>query len=306
MSISVVIPAYNASRFIAATLESVLSQSLPADEILVVDDGSTDDTAAIAENFGPPVRVFRRPNSRQGASRNFGAQQAAGEWIAFIDADDLWEPNKLERQMEELSKHPDADICYTARVRFTQEEDAIRIIPTPSYDIPFAPAQKIREGLFRCVTFLPSSAVIRRSAFLAAGGFNDQRTSEDWDLWLRLLHRGTKFASCSEPLLLYRLHGNNVTVTSNKLTIYQENMSVYRAHVVPHLTGPRRWIAPARYFSPLNADIAYLLREKGDPRCLSVMTASILQWPFGDLTRYKGWLHMLLTRLNVIAKRARK
>jgi glycosyltransferase involved in cell wall biosynthesis len=89
MSISVVIPAYNASRFIAATLESVLGQTLPADEIVVVDDGSTDDTAAIAESFGPPVRVFRRPNSRQGASRNFGVKQTSSEWIAFTDADDL-------------------------------------------------------------------------------------------------------------------------------------------------------------------------------------------------------------------------
>src|ERR1035437_8266655 len=93
MSISVVIPAYNASRFIAATLQSVWGQTVPADEIVVVDDGSTDDTAAIAESFGPPVRAYRRPNSRQGASRNFGVKQTSSEWIAFTDADDLWEPN---------------------------------------------------------------------------------------------------------------------------------------------------------------------------------------------------------------------
>src|ERR1035437_9648809 len=101
MSISVVIPAYNASRFIAATLESVLSQSLPADEILVVDDGSTDNTVAIAAWFPPPVRVLSIPNSKAGAARNFGVSQAQTEWVAFLDADDLWEENKLERQMEE-------------------------------------------------------------------------------------------------------------------------------------------------------------------------------------------------------------
>src|ERR1035441_5323830 len=109
MSISVVIPAYNRSRFIAETLESVLAQTLQPDEVLVVDDGSTDDTAAIAESFVPRVRVFRRSNQKQAAARNFGVMQATSEWIAFNDADDLWDPNKLELQMEELARHPEAD-----------------------------------------------------------------------------------------------------------------------------------------------------------------------------------------------------
>jgi glycosyltransferase involved in cell wall biosynthesis len=99
MSISVVIPAYNAAQFIRETLDSVLNQTLPADEVLVIDDGSTDETASIAESYGSAVRVFRRPNLKQSVSRNFGVQEAKSEWIAFNDADDIWESNKLERQM---------------------------------------------------------------------------------------------------------------------------------------------------------------------------------------------------------------
>src|ERR1035441_10508770 len=144
MSISVVIPAYNAFAFIAETLDSVLQQTFPPDEILVIDDGSTDDTAAVAESFGPPVRVFRRPNSRQGASRNFGVQQAVSEWIAFIDADDLWEPTKLERQMQDLFRHAGADVSYTAHVRFSQEGETIRF--RGSTPPRFAPAKNIRKA----------------------------------------------------------------------------------------------------------------------------------------------------------------
>ena len=102
-------PAYNRSAYIAEALESVLAQTLPADDILVVDDGSTDDTAAIAARFPAPVRVISIPNSKLGAARNFGISKVQTEWIAFLDADDLWEPNKPARQMEELAKHPEAD-----------------------------------------------------------------------------------------------------------------------------------------------------------------------------------------------------
>jgi glycosyltransferase involved in cell wall biosynthesis len=112
------IPALNAASLLPATLQSILQQTLQPNEILVIDNGSTDNTAAIAEAIGSGVRVFRRPNSRQAASRNFGVEQASGEWIAFVDADDLWEPHKLEKQMLALAANPDADIYYTARVCF--------------------------------------------------------------------------------------------------------------------------------------------------------------------------------------------
>ena len=300
MSISVVIPAYNASRFLAETLESVLGQTLPPDEILVIDDGSTDDTAAIAESFPPPVRVFRRPNSRQGASRNFGVQQATSEWIAFVDADDLWRPNKLQRQMEELSKQPEADVCYTGLLRFTDAQGS-RTFGTP---LPAYPPEQVRRRLFRGPFFLPSSVLIRRSRFLAMGGFATTfKITEDWDLWLRLLHAGAGFAACPELLCLYRIHPGSVS--SDKIVVLDECTSIYDQHIRPHLSGAQKWIAPARFFSPYHVEVAYALRKRGDPRCLSVMTRSILQWPFGDLIRYKVWAHMLLTRLGIIPDRNR-
>jgi glycosyltransferase involved in cell wall biosynthesis len=296
--ISVVIPAYNSSGFIGATLKSVLGQTLPPEEVLVIDDGSTDDTAAVAESFGTRVRVFRGPNSGPGASRNLGVLQATSEWVAFIDADDLWEPTKLERQMQELSRHPGIDLSYTAHVRFSQEGETIRFCG----DAPplFAPAENIRKALFQSATFLTSSAIIRRSTFLAIGGFNDQRIGEDWDLWLRLLHGGAKFVSCPEPLLLYRIHDSNVT--TNKRVLIEESTAVFRRHVLPHLSGPEKWIAASRFTSMYDTERAYALREAGDRGYLARMTSSIIRWPFGDGNRYKMWVHMLLSRLGIISK----
>jgi glycosyltransferase involved in cell wall biosynthesis len=299
MSIAVVIPAYNAAEFISDMLESVLRQTLPADEVLVIDDGSTDDTAAIAESFGPPVRVFRRPNSRQGASRNFGVQQSKCEWIAFIDADDLWKENKLERQMQELSKHPDADVCYTGQVHFAQEGETIRFVQ----EVAVPPVEKLREELFCGVSFLPSSVVIRRSTFLALGGFALNFTiTEDWDLWLRLYHAGTKFVSCPEPLLLYRQHQQNVS--SNGMVLLQENTDVYRRLVLPHISRSARSMSLARFFSVNKAGAAYELRKKGDPRYLSMMIMSLVHWPFNDTHRYKVLAHMLYTRLKGLTRKA--
>ena len=203
--------------------------------------------------------------------------------------------------MKELSRHPTATVCYCPRVRFRENANQIVFITTSASDIPFFPASKVRKGLLRSVTFLPSSVVIRKSTFQSLGGFATTfKVVEDWDMWLRLLHSGVKFVSCSEPLLLYRVHGSNVS--SKTETVVEENMLVYRTRVAPHLTGIERWIEPRRYQSGYNVDRAFILREKGDSHCLAAMSRSLWLWPFGGYYRYKVWLHMLMTRLGFLKK----
>lgn len=97
-AVSAVIPAYNAAGCVGRAIRSVLAQTRPVIEILVIDDGSCDDTSSVAERFGPPVRVIRQANAGPSAARNRGAWAARGEWLAFLDADDTWLPPKLERQ----------------------------------------------------------------------------------------------------------------------------------------------------------------------------------------------------------------
>ena len=291
MSISVVIPAYNSSRYIAGTLESVLQQTLPADEVLVVDDGSTDETASIAEQFGPPVRVIRRPNSRVAATRNAGIQEAVSEWIGFIDADDLWDSSKLECQMEELARHPGADVCYTGRRLLIQNRETTQfgeVVKVP-------PANQIRESLFRQTSFLPSSVLIRKSALMAVGGF-DTRCAyvEDWDLWLRLLHWGAKFVDCQEPLVHYRIHLDSMT--SNSISTLEGAEDVYRRLVLPHLSGVGGWLAHNKFKSIHEAHAARTLQEKGDPRALSMLARSLLHGPIGDTYRYKALARLLYSK----------
>ncbi|MBV1799994.1 glycosyltransferase [Siccirubricoccus sp. G192] len=97
--VSVIIPAYNAARSLPRTIDSVLAQTVPPAEIIVVDDGSADETAAVAEAYGDRVRVIRKPNGGPASARNLGAREATGEWLALLDADDQWLPEKLERQL---------------------------------------------------------------------------------------------------------------------------------------------------------------------------------------------------------------
>ena len=256
-SISVVIPAYNAELYLADTLRSALAQTLPPLEILVMDDGSSDRTAAIAESFGPPVCVIRLRNSKAATARNLGVEQARGEWIAFLDADDIWEPRKLELQMREL--------------------------------------------LMEKVTFMPSVVVIRRSTFLASGGFDPGfRFVEDWELWMRLLHAGVEFAACPEPLLQYRLHPTSTT--TNALSSLGEAKLVYRRHIWPHLPPLRRYLARSRFESRHETDAAYMLRKQGDRRHLRLMFSALLKEPLHDFHRYKVFAHMMFARLRAPAR----
>jgi glycosyltransferase involved in cell wall biosynthesis len=293
MSISVVIPAFNASKHISRTIESVLRQTLPADEIVVVDDGSTDDTGAIAASFGPPVRVIRTPNSRLPATRNRGVQEAKGEWIAFIDADDLWVDNKLERQMQELSRHPEADLCYTGRILLVEGPDSTELCDV----IKVPPAATIAEELFHINKFPPSCVVIRRSTFLAVGGHDTSFPYvEDWELWLRLLKAGVKFVDCPEPLLRYRVHPDNMT--HNAVPLLEGADRVYRTHIMPRFSGLNRVLKYFAFRGRLESSAAQVMRTKGDPRHLAMMAASIFHRPFYDAHRYKIMAHMLYTRMR--------
>ena len=293
-SIAVIIPAYNATRFVGETLKSVLGQTLPPNEVLVVDDGSTDNTANVAESFGPPIRVFRRTNQLQAASRNFAATQTQCEWLAFVDSDDLWEPNKLQLQIDELTRNPTADLCYSARVNFLEESGTFRL----GEFVAVPPASKIRQALFVNTVFMPGSVLIRRTTYLAFGGFSpSMKLIEDWDLWLRLLHAGVQFAACQEPLLRMRLHTGSRSA-NNAIAALEERKEIYRRLVLPHLPRSTRWLALQKSQSGQESSTAYVLRKMGDPRHLSMMATSIFRWPFNDPHRYKVLAHMLYTRIK--------
>ncbi len=178
--ISVVIPTYNRAAVLPRAVESVCRQTLPPKEIIVVDDGSTDETAKlIAEKF-PHVVSIRQKHQGVSGARNRGIRAATGEWIAFLDSDDEWLPRKLETQVRALQAHPDYRICHTNEIWIRRGR---RVNPKKKH-------RKYGGYIFRhclplCV-ISPSSVLIHRDVFRELGLFDEQLPAcEDYDLWLR-------------------------------------------------------------------------------------------------------------------------
>lgn len=211
-AISVVIPCYNARRWIGATLRSVLAQELPPAEVVVVDDGSRDGSAEQVERDFPQVRVVRQANAGVAAARNRGVREARGDWVAFIDADDIWRPAKLRRQCEALRAEPAAELCYSAWEVWPSETPE----PPPELLRAAPAAQPGPRGWVYCDLLLDcavwtSTTLMRRSLFTDLGGFDESlRVGEDYDLWLRASRR-TRVVRVDEALALYRQHPTSLT-----------------------------------------------------------------------------------------------
>jgi glycosyltransferase involved in cell wall biosynthesis len=185
--VSIVIPAYNAASFIGKTLETVAAQTFKDFEVIVVDDGSKDDTAKVVEWFlkdrGLQGRCVKQANKRIAGARNTGIGEASAELISFLDHDDLWEPTKLARSLEELSLHPEADlVCHNETI-----VENGKVIGTTNH----GPAvTNMHERLiFVGNTLSPSCVTVKKSKLLEIKGFREDpqfNTVEDYDLWIRL------------------------------------------------------------------------------------------------------------------------
>jgi glycosyltransferase involved in cell wall biosynthesis len=198
-SVSCIVPVYNGERFLAAAVESILGQTRPPLEVIVVDDGSTDRTPEIARSFRPPVRVIRQANAGPVVARNRGVAESRGDFIAFLDADDLWHPEKLARQLERFERRP--ELAYVAALvqNFWEDEVAgerermsahARAAPIPGY--------------------VTGAMVIRRTWMEQIGPFDMALGHADSADWVqRANEAGAQSELVEEVLLRRRLHANN-------------------------------------------------------------------------------------------------
>jgi glycosyltransferase involved in cell wall biosynthesis len=200
ISVSVVIPSYNHADKIVHAVNSVLAQTHLPDEIIVVDDGSVDDTQQILIPFKDRIRILFQENRGVAAARNVGIAASSSQWIAFLDADDIWLPNKIAAQIEQI-KTLDEDIggIYS---RFQIRSDHFSLLS----DLPpRAGVLSLRDVLLRNWIGL-STVVVRRDVLDQLGGFDEQlRTVEDWEMWLRILASNWRFSYLREPLMIYSL-----------------------------------------------------------------------------------------------------
>ncbi len=184
LQISVIIPVHNRADLVSRAIDSVLAQSCPADEVIVVDDGSTDDTAGAVLRFGDRVRMIQQPHSGVSVSRNRGIRAARYDWLAFLDSDDLWKADKLQRQCKALQEQPDLLICYTDE---EWRKDGLWKNQSKHH-------QKYSGWIYaHCLALCiisPSSVLLHRCVLEAAGLFDEQLPAcEDYDLWLRVCSR---------------------------------------------------------------------------------------------------------------------
>jgi glycosyltransferase involved in cell wall biosynthesis len=204
MSISVIIPSYNAAGFIAETIESVLAQTRRADQVLIIDDGSKDDTVAVASRYAPAVEVISQVNAGPAAARNHGLDRATGDLIAFLDADDLWLPEKLARQEAFLLASPDLVGVGGGFIEFGHGPEA-------AFAVPDDAASRRLTALDYLVGFLfyPSTLMIRRSL---GGAVRFPKGLEGEDLiYEAMLRTKGPIGSLPEPMVRKRAHAGQFT-----------------------------------------------------------------------------------------------
>ena len=217
MLVSVVIPNYNCAAFLPDALESVFAQTYPHVEILVVDDGSTDDSLQVLEQYADRVRVFRQPNGGVSAARNHGIRESRGELVAFLDADDLWNPEKLARQVP-LFDRPEVGLVYCAVEYIDEAGKSLGTNRTGR-----------RGRVLRSIALLEgtivlaggSTAVVRRECFDRAGGFDlEMSTAADWDMWRRVACH-YEIDVVREPLMKYRLRPSSM---HRNIAVFEHDM----------------------------------------------------------------------------------
>ena len=197
-SVSVVLPTFNSSKFLPDAIASVRAQKWPDLEVVVVDDGSTDDTLSVLNKLGGSnLRVIEQPNAGPAVARNTGIAEARNDWIAFLDADDCWEPNKLSVQFNELRRQPDARFCFSD-VTFVCPDGREREVSFRLFGRP------LLLELLKGNALATPSILVRRACFEEVGVFDTKmRISEDWDMWLRLAAR-FEHAMVRHPLVTCR------------------------------------------------------------------------------------------------------
>ncbi len=222
-TVSVVIPTYNRAKMLTDAVESVLRQTHPVDEIIVIDDGSTDNTPATIEQFGDKLRYIRQANAGPSTARNRGVAEAHGDFIAFQDSDDHWTPNKIATQLDFLSTHPRVEVVFGLMADVhTAADELIPVMRNQFVYDQLRRANGVVEnmlGLLLLDNMIPTPTVLmRRACFDRIGGFDPNlHIAEDFDLWLRAAAE-FQFGFIDDILLKRRRHeGNLINESATRL-----------------------------------------------------------------------------------------
>jgi len=232
--VSVIIPSYNCGKYIKEAIESVFSQTYKNFEIIVIDDDSTDDTEYSLKEYIGKITYFKQPHRGAASSRNEGLKRAKGDFIAFLDADDVWEKEKLEKQIKYLEEHPEAGMVYTDLYRIDMRTN--RLLSRWSEVFP------VKEGfVFKDLiekNFIQTSSTLMKKEVIECIGFFDEtfKAYEDIDYWVRIAEK-FKIGYIPEPLVKYRMFPG--TLSQKPFWMAEGRLKVFEKHA--HKIEDERW-----------------------------------------------------------------
>lgn len=211
--VSVIIPTYNRAGYLCQAIDSVLSQTFRDFELIVVDDGSVDDTKKLLERYGDKIKFFYQENKGVGAARNLGIVKARGEYLAFLDSDDYWFENKLQYEMDIIKQSKACFVHCSAFVELNAGQTKL-IKPT-------LPARKF-EDLLRSNGIVTSSVILHKNCIEKVGLFDESlKIAEDYEFWLRILYLGNIALYLDKTLLIYRVHDKNISKNIEETKKYE-------------------------------------------------------------------------------------
>jgi glycosyltransferase involved in cell wall biosynthesis len=283
-TVSAVITTYNRASLVPRAIDSILSQTRPVDELIVVDDGSTDDTRAVVSAYGPPVHYVYQENRGLASARNRGIREARFEWVAFLDDDDEWLPEKIERQIGAVEEHTEAAACYTG----------IWCALANGEEICHASvrAEALWPNIRLSTPFPPSTLMARRKALEEVGGFLEGlRYAEDWHLIVRLASRFT-FAAVSESLV--RMHEQPSSLSQRTDDMLRTELSIAETMLVG-LDGFPRYVWKMRVLSAIYYRAA--IGKRTSAKCgMKYVLRSLLYWPAPSFRPQRYWTLILELR----------
>ena len=291
-NVSVVMPVHNGQQFIRQSIESALAQIGCDVELIVIDDGSTDNTAEIVRSYGSQVQYVFQENAGPAAARNRGIAMAQHEWIAFLDADDLWQQDKLAIQLE-LARETGAPLIYSNTQNFGCD-DVAKLRASPES----MPAGDVYRQLLLDNFVTLSSVLIHSGTVRSAHGFRTAyRGTEDWDLWLRLAASGVEFQPVREPLVKYRW-------LTNSLSKSHLRMKRLREQTLDCALECRNvsWTLRRRARANVLATSAWFCESTSPKKAQRWYWASALQWPF-SLNTWKAMVRAFIRRMAPLPTR---
>lgn len=233
--VSVIIPCYNHAAYVEKAVDSVLRQTYPNVELIVIDDGSRDDSIRILEALSSRhgFRFVAQANRGVCRTLNRAIQEfSTGQYVALLASDDYWDVTKLAKQMEALAAHPGAAFCYTQAREFDDEGRDMRVFPRRPFAGKVTGRVFIRQGV------PAGSMLFSRGLYDKLGGFDESLREEDWDFVIRCSAE-TEFVAVSEPLFHYRSHAGNTMRTRGRAEIFRQKALILSKNF--HLVSPARW-----------------------------------------------------------------